>query len=98
MKKKEVITTRGIRFWSPIQVRIPQNRAPDDTWCCPCGIVTLNAIVFNKVTKRERITDIGWENKEQKMRGMKIRITTCFGDRTINRGKDLYYCLGLSDR
>ena len=22
--KKEVITTRGIRFWSPIQVRIPQ--------------------------------------------------------------------------
>ena len=44
MKKKEVITTRGIRFWSPIQVRIPQNRAQlcwaDDTWCCPCGIVT----------------------------------------------------------
>ena len=26
-KTNEVITTRGIRFWSPIQVRIPQNRA-----------------------------------------------------------------------
>ena len=40
-----------------------------------------------KVTKREKITDIGWENKEQKkMRGMKMRIITCFGDRTISRG------------
>ena len=33
-----------------------------------------------KVTQREKITDIGWENKEQKkMRGMKMRIITCFG-------------------
>ena len=50
--------------------------------------------------ERKKITDIGWENKEQKkiMRGMKMRIITCFGDRTISRGSDLYYCLGLSDR
>ena len=26
-EKKEVITTRGIRFWSPIQEGIPQNGA-----------------------------------------------------------------------
>ena len=49
-EKKEVIATRGIRL-SPIQVRTRQNRPQlcraDDTWCCPCGIVTLNATVFN---------------------------------------------------
>ena len=43
--EKKVITTRGIHFWSPIQVQSPQNRA--QLWCCPCGIVTLNAIVFD---------------------------------------------------
>ena len=41
--------------------------------------------------KERKITDIGWENKEQKMRGMKMRgmkmrIITCFGARTISRG------------
>ena len=44
--KKEVVTTWGIRIWSPIQVRSLPNRAQlcwaDETWCCPCGIVTLN--------------------------------------------------------
>ena len=35
---KKVITTQGIRIWSPIQVRTPPNR------CCPCGMVTLNAV------------------------------------------------------
>jgi len=31
------------------------------------------------------------------MRGMKIRIVTCFGDRTCKKCYFLYNCLGLSD-
>ena len=40
---------------------------------------------MRKGNKEIKITDIGWENKEQ-MRGMKMRIITCFGDRTTSRG------------
>ena len=79
--KKEVVTKRGIRIWSPIQVRCPTNRAQlcwaDETWCCPCGIATLNAFFFlifkiRKGKKEGKITDIG--------------VTLI-----------LYCCLGLSD-
>ena len=54
---KKVITTRGIRIWSPIQVRTPPNRAQlclaNETWCCtPCGRVTLNAVcLISKMRK-----------------------------------------------
>ena len=41
---------------------------------------------MRKGNKERKTTDIGWENKEQKMRGMKMRIITCFGDRTISSG------------
>ena len=40
---------------------------------------------MRKGNKERKITDIDWENEEQ-MRGMKMRIITCFGDRTISRG------------
>ena len=80
-KKKEVITTRGIRICSPIKVRTPTNRAKlswaDETWSCPCVIVTLNVFFFNfkdedRQERETKITDIG--------------VTLI-----------LHYCLGLSD-
>ena len=40
---------------------------------------------MRKGNKERKITDIGWENKEQ-MREMKMKIITCFGDRTISKG------------
>ena len=60
-KKEEIITTQGIRFWSPNQVRTPRNRAQlcwaDDTWCCPSRIVTLNAIFFSEFLRWEKVTE-----------------------------------------
>ena len=41
---------------------------------------------MRKGNKERKIADISWENKERKMRGMKIRIVTCFGDLTRSRG------------
>jgi len=49
---------------------------------------TLNAVfLISKMRKankqRKKISHTGWENKvRNEMRGMKMRIITCFGDRT----------------
>ena len=57
-------------------------------------MVTLNPVcLISEMRKgnkeRKNLIDIGWENKERKkMRGIKMRITPCLGDRTRSRGEE----------
>ena len=61
-KKKNVITTRGIRSWSPIQYWLRQTglNFVEQKECCPCGIMTLcwthcfKLLRWGKISKREK--------------------------------------------
>ena len=74
-KKKQIITTRGIRIWSPIQAVAPPSRAyfVEQAKHVPCGIVTLRRTRFlkllrcEKASKREKTSETGWQSREGKL-------------------------------
>ena len=65
-EEEEASTARDIRFWSPIEVRTPRTRA-QPFLSGRHAVLSLwysdSERISEKVTNREKITDIGWENK-----------------------------------
>ena len=81
-KKKKKLLQQGVFvFWSPIQVLTPPPHPKHGLTLlggqriCPCGIQYAECILLNfqdeKKFQKEKKTSVnGWENREQKIRGI----------------------------
>ena len=101
-----LITKRGIRIWSPIQVLMTPNVAwlcwADDTCCCPCSdIVTLSWTHFFLISKMRKGIDKkylilhGSQSRERKIRG--IRKWELLLGLTLLSGRNMLLCLWYSN-